>query len=553
MAAPQITIKEESIAAALLSNATGRMAMVVESAKGSITDFIFIEDERDLLASIGEPTTDLQSRDFHVVKAFLQYGNDVVLRRAYDPDTAQQSRIAMDFSATATGETIVQSITDTGDDVLFTDYTQHVIKSPNDLEFYAKDPSLEGNTLSVAISNYGAATGETLWVDNTDKIDGTTLFTSLFEFGPDSSKEEVALVVMLNGVAVESFIVSLNLTNKNTLGELNYITDYLNAKSSYIHGFAGSSVYTSVTSITSTTLLNGTPGTQSNAQADIETAYSFFTNKDEIQFDYIGDGTHSANRAYIQASIVDARKDCIGFFGPPSSAILNIANTDTIVANLVTDRQTLTNDSRTIYYGNWRQMFDKYQGKDIWIPMTGDIIGNKVGINTSREVWIPAAGNTNGRLKGITKLAFNPSTGQKDTMYNAGVNHIVFKAGKGFIIDGQKTMIDVNTGVSRLHNRDLFRIVENYVGPQAENFLHEFNNQITRDRFKNLVEPFLDDIVARGGIVDFEVICDDSNNPPAVVDANGFRADIKIKGQRAIESILLTFFDVPTGIDFSET
>ena len=138
-------------------------------------------------------------------------------------------------------------------------------------------------------------------------------------------------------------------------------------------------------------------------------------------------------------------------------------------------------------------------------------------------------------------------------MYNAGVNHIVFKAGKGFIIDGQKTMIDVNTGVSRLHNRDLFRIVENYVGPQAENFLHEFNNQITRDRFKNLVEPFLDDIVARGGIVDFEVICDDSNNPPSVVDANGFRADIKIKGQRAIESILLTFFDVPTGIDFSET
>ena len=41
-------------------------------------------------------------------------------------------------------------------------------------------------------------------------------------------------------------------------------------------------------------------------------------------------------------------------------------------------------------------------------------------------------------------------------------------------------------------------------------------------------------------------------NTPAVVDNFKLKAQIKIKGNRPIEDITLTFFDVPTGVDFSE-
>ena len=52
---------------------------------------------------------------------------------------------------------------------------------------------------------------------------------------------------------------------------------------------------------------------------------------------------------------------------------------------------------------------------------------------------------------------------------------------------------------------------------------------------------------------DFKVVCDETNNTPAVIDANEFRADIFIKPARSINFITLTFVATRTGISFEET
>ena len=67
-----------------------------------------------------------------------------------------------------------------------------------------------------------------------------------------------------------------------------------------------------------------------------------------------------------------------------------------------------------------------------------------------------------------------------------------------------------------------------------------------------MVEAFLSDIQGRGGITDFAVVCDASNNTPQVVDANQFRGDIFIKPSRAINFIQLNFVAVRSGVSFSE-
>ena len=67
-----------------------------------------------------------------------------------------------------------------------------------------------------------------------------------------------------------------------------------------------------------------------------------------------------------------------------------------------------------------------------------------------------------------------------------------------------------------------------------------------------MIEPFLRDVQARRGVIDFKVVCDESNNPGSVIDRNEFVADIYIKPTRSINFITLNFIATKTGVDFTE-
>jgi hypothetical protein len=67
-----------------------------------------------------------------------------------------------------------------------------------------------------------------------------------------------------------------------------------------------------------------------------------------------------------------------------------------------------------------------------------------------------------------------------------------------------------------------------------------------------MVEPFLRQIKGRGGIYDYKVICDTTNNTPDIIDSNQFVGDIYIKPARSINYITLNFIAVGTGVNFNE-
>ena len=98
----------------------------------------------------------------------------------------------------------------------------------------------------------------------------------------------------------------------------------------------------------------------------------------------------------------------------------------------------------------------------------------------------------------------------------------------------------------------MFLTIEDTIERAARDQLFEFNDVITRTNFLNIVDPFLRDVKAKRGITDFVVICDETNNTPAVVDANQFKADIFVKPARSINFIGLTFVATRTGVSFEE-
>ena len=117
---------------------------------------------------------------------------------------------------------------------------------------------------------------------------------------------------------------------------------------------------------------------------------------------------------------------------------------------------------------------------------------------------------------------------------------------------GDKTGLGYASAFDRINVRRLFMTLEQAIEVAARTKLFEFNDEITRADFRNIVEPYLRDVQAKRGIQDFVVICDDSNNTPSVIDANEFKADIFIKPARSINFIGLTFVATRTGVAFSE-
>jgi hypothetical protein len=106
--------------------------------------------------------------------------------------------------------------------------------------------------------------------------------------------------------------------------------------------------------------------------------------------------------------------------------------------------------------------------------------------------------------------------------------------GQAFEVDS--TLFEQYVNVSRL----LIYLIKN-ITPIAKRYLFEFNNSITRTSFINSVIPIMEQAKSTGGLIDYTITCDDSNNTDAVISANNFVADIKIKPAKAINYITLRF------------
>ena len=186
------------------------------------------------------------------------------------------------------------------------------------------------------------------------------------------------------------------------------------------------------------------------------------------------------------------------------------------------------------------------------MPLNGDIAGLMARTSQEQFPWFSPAGAQRGSILNTVKLAYNPSKVQRDTLYTRRVNPVIFSPGGGFLLFGDKTALSSASAFDRINVRRLFLTLEQTIEVAARTQLFEFNDDITRANFRNIVEPYLRDVQAKRGITDFVVICDDTNNTPDVIDANEFKADIFIKPARSINFIGLTFVATRTGVAFEE-
>ena len=298
------------------------------------------------------------------------------------------------------------------------------------------------------------------------------------------------------------------------------------------------------------------------ALSDLITSYDLFRNKESIDVDILinGPGLETKEDSQAKANylidIAEARQDCVATISPYRAAVVgaNLNNTSaaTQTTNIVQFFDAIQSSSYAVFDSGYKYMYDRFNNVFRYVPCNGDVAGLMARTDLNQYPWFPPAGAQRGVLNNATKLAYNPNKAQRDALYIARVNPVILQPGVGVLLFGDKTALSYQSAFDRINVRRLFLTLEKSLENAAKAQLFEFNDEVTRANFVNIVEPFLRDVQAKRGIYDFLVICDSTNNTPDVIDNNEFRADIYIKPAKSINFVSLTFVATRTGVSFSE-
>ena len=292
---------------------------------------------------------------------------------------------------------------------------------------------------------------------------------------------------------------------------------------------------------------------------ELMAGYELFENEAEYSVNYLlngpgimGDKEQSQAKANKLIDIAESRKDCIACISPHKESVVNVNSSKDQTNNVVRFFDAITSSSYAVFDSGYKYQFDRFNNTFQYMPLNGDIAGLMARTSEDQYPWFSPAGAQRGNILNVVKLAYNPSKIQRDSLYTRRVNPVIFSPGGGFMLFGDKTGLGYASAFDRINVRRLFMTLEASIEVAARTKLFEFNDEITRADFRNIVEPYLRDVQAKRGITDFVVICDDTNNTPDVIDANEFKADIFIKPARSINFIGLTFVATRTGVAFSE-
>lgn len=292
---------------------------------------------------------------------------------------------------------------------------------------------------------------------------------------------------------------------------------------------------------------------------DLIAAYNLFKNKAEFPIDFLlmGPGLPTENETRAKAaaliSVAEYRKDCIACISPHRDNVVNVSNSETATNNILNFYASVQSSSYAFFDTGYKYTFDRYNNKFRYIPCNGDTAGIMVRTGIDSYPWFSPAGQQRGSLNNAVKLAYNPNQTQRDRLYSKRINSIIIQSGLGTLLFGDKTGLGYASAFDRINVRRLFLYVERALEASANAQLFEFNDEITRANFINIVEPFLRDIQSKRGLYDYLVVCDETNNTPDIVDNNEFRADIYLKPIKSINFVTLTFVATRSGVSFSES
>ena len=237
---------------------------------------------------------------------------------------------------------------------------------------------------------------------------------------------------------------------------------------------------------------------------------------------------------------------------------MRLAATSTAIENWATNTAAATDNNEDGLVTS-----DAYLGVFYPSATTNDLSGNTIVVPASHMMlrtiarsddisfpWFAPAGTRRGLVDNVASIGYvNSVTGAfindniresvRDTLYTNRVNPIAFFNGSGILNYGNKSRATSSSALDRINVARLVGYLRRQLQTIATGYVFEPNDKITRDELKQQVEQTLNDLVAKRGVFDYLVVCDETNNTPARIDRNELYVDVAIEPTKAAEFIFI--------------
>ena len=230
--------------------------------------------------------------------------------------------------------------------------------------------------------------------------------------------------------------------------------------------------------------------------------------------------------------------------------IAEAGDSATTLAQTVTQAGEVDTNYAAFYYP-YIKTIDTNTNKLITVPPSVLLPGVFAANDRVAAEWFAPAGLNRGGLVGAVSVLDKVTQSERDTLYEGKVNPICQFPGQGIVVWGQKTLQDKPSALDRINVRRLLLTVRKYIASTSKYLVFEQNSSETRNRFLNIVNPYLESIQQRQGLYAFRVVMDETNNTPDVIDRNILKGAIYLQPTKTAEFIQIDFNILPTGAAFN--
>ena len=288
-------------------------------------------------------------------------------------------------------------------------------------------------------------------------------------------------------------------------------------------------------------------GAATNGSLQYKKALDAVANAEEIDINLlvvpgIIHGVHTAISTYGK-NLCETRGDC--FY------IMDTSQYSDTVSQIINNVEANELDSNYIAtYYPWVKVIESNTTRDTWVPPS--VVMPSVFAFNDRVAyeWFAPAGLNRGGLTDVIEPKTKLNHTQRDDLYDARINPIAFFPGQGVVAWGQKTLQIKASALDRINVRRLLINLKKFVASSSRYIVFEANTSATRNRFLNIVNPYLSSVQQKSGLYAFKVVMDETNNTPDIIDRNILYGQIYLQPTKTAEFIVIDFNILPTGAEF---
>ncbi len=280
---------------------------------------------------------------------------------------------------------------------------------------------------------------------------------------------------------------------------------------------------------------------------DFKNAITSIANPDEIDINMLAiPGLNMIDHTLLYGkakSIVEDRQDCF--------LVFDAGNSTATKTQVISQVESEDNNYVATYYP-WVKIFDDENNQYTWVPPSTVLPGVVAFTDKVAHPWFAPAGLNRGGLTEVVMAKDRLTQSERDDLYEARINPIATFPGQGVCVWGQKTLQAKPSALDRVNVRRLLITLKKFIASTSKFLVFEQNNAALRQRFLNIVQPYLEGVQQKSGLTSFKIVVDDTVNTPDVIDRNELRGNIFLKPTRTAEFIVLDFVVMGSGAVFPE-